>query len=242
MNIPRDYRVCFPEKNIFVSCDHNWAFAAWELKKRAGELTPDATLFHVDAHLDDVWDGLEVEGLYDIKNSKDIFNVSRKLKIDNFIWPAIGTGTINNVIYISQQSYGGDPFDFKDWDYTDVQLMPVKKILDSNKHNGFRYRTIEEFVENKDSLEVKRIIEGKNLILDLDLDYFNENENNLLQNNLMDEQKIIERLTILRGLYSWSLITVALSPVYCGGDENADYLLGLFYKVFNLDPDEAIEW
>lgn len=68
--IPEDFRRCFPEKNIFISCNHNWAFAAWELHKRAGELKPNATLIHVDAHLDDVWDGLIVEGLHDMKNLK----------------------------------------------------------------------------------------------------------------------------------------------------------------------------
>lgn len=242
MKIPKNFRLCFPKEDIFISSDHNWAFAAWELNKRAGKVHPNATLIHVDAHLDEVWDGLEVDGLYDIKNSTDVFNVAEKLQIDNFIWPAIGTGAIDNVIYVSQQNYGGDPFDFKEWDYTDVRLIPVKEIFDSDRHNGLRFWNIEELFKNKDTEKVKKLIGEKSLILDLDLDYFNENENDLLRSNLMNEQKIIDNLATLRDLYPWDLITVALSPIYCGGEDNALYLLELFYRVFNVNPEDALSW
>lgn len=242
MKFPEDFRICFPEKNIYISRDHNWAFAVWTLQKRANELNPNATLVHVDAHLDDVWDGLEVEGLHDMKKPEDVFNVTSKMSIDNFIWPAIGTDTIDNVIYISQQTYGDGPFDFRDWDYSNKGLKPVKDIYDSGKHNGIRYWNLEEFLMNKDNKEVKALLEGKDLVLDLDLDYFNENDNDLTISNLMEEPKIIENLTTLRDLYPWKLITVALSPIYSGGDDNAEYLLGLFCKVFNLTHDEAEWW
>lgn len=74
-----------------------------------------------------------------------------------------------------------------------------------------RYWNIEEFIDDKDSDEVKTLTENKDLILDLDLDYFNGNEREIRSDNLMDEQKIIDNLTTLRDLYPWSLITVALS-------------------------------
>ncbi|PGM93255.1 UPF0489 family protein [Bacillus cereus] len=240
--IPEDFRSCFPEKNIFISCEHNWAFAAWEMHKRAGKLKPNAILIHVDAHLDDVPDGLDVEGLHDMKNSDDLFNVTENLKIDNFIWPAVGTGTIDKVIYISQQNYGEEPFDFEGWNLDFPHLKSVKDILDANKYVGLRYWNIEEFIANKDSAAVTTITGNKELILDLDLDYFNENDNDLSKSNLMDEQKIIDNLTTLRDLYPWSLITVALSPIYCGGEDNATYLLSLFFKVFGLNPKDAMSW
>jgi len=115
MKFPKNFRACFPGKNIYISTDHNWAFAAWESHKRAGKVKPNATLIHVDAHLDDIWDGLEVEGLHDIKKYEDVFEVAGKMQIENFIWPAVGTGTIDKVIYISQFSHIKDPFDFEDW-------------------------------------------------------------------------------------------------------------------------------
>ncbi|AIW84334.1 hypothetical protein bwei_1687 [Bacillus mycoides] len=240
--IPKDFRRCFPEQNIFVSCEHNWAFAAWELHKRAGNLKPNATLIHVDAHLDDVWDGLTVEGLQDIKNPEDVFNVTKNMKIDNFIWPAVGTGTIDKVIYVSQQNYGDEPFNFESWNLDFPDLKPVKEILDDGKYIGLRYWNIEEFVDGKDSDEVKILTGNKDLILDLDLDYFNGSEREIRSDNLMDEQKIIDNLTTLRDLYPWSLITVALSPFYCGGEDNAKYLLDLFFKVFGVNPDDAMSW
>ncbi|WP_197207613.1 UPF0489 family protein [Cytobacillus firmus] len=242
MTFPEDFRVCFPDRNIYISSEHNWAFAAWELHKRTGKMKPNATLIHVDAHLDDVWDGLEVKGLHDIKEPEDLFKVAGELKIDNFIWPAVGTGTIDKVIYVSQQNYGDEPFNFSEWDFSYPQLKPVKDILDNDKYIGLRYWNLEEFVANKDIEAVTKLIDGKDLVLDLDLDYFNINENNLVQDNLMDEQKIIDNLTTLRDLYPWSLITVALSPYYCGGDKNAEYLLGLFCKVFDLNPEESLSW
>lgn len=240
--IPKDFRRCFPEKNIFISCEHNWAFAAWELHNRAGKLKPNAILIHVDAHLDSNWDGLTVEGLHDMKNSQDLFNVTEKLKIDNFIWPAVGTGTLDKVIYVSQQKYGDEPFDFEGRDFDFPHLRPVKDILDAGKYIGLRYWNIEEFIDDKDSDEVKTLTKNKELILDLDLDYFNGNKREIRSDNLMDEQKIIDNLTTLRDLYPWGLITVALSPYYCGGEDNAKYLLDLFFKVFGVNPDDAMSW
>ncbi|MGG5736689.1 UPF0489 family protein [Bacillus cereus group sp. IBL03679] len=240
--IPEDFRICFPEKNIFISCNHNWAFAAWELYKLQKKIKPNATLIHVDAHLDDMWDGLKVKGLHNIKKPEDVYNVAGNLQIENFIWPAVGTGTIDKVIYVSQQNYGDEPFDFKGWDFSEPELKPVKDILDSKKYIGLRYWNIEEFLSNNDADKIRTLVGGKDLILDLDLDYFNENENNIIQDNLMDEQKIINNLTTLRDLYPWSLITVALSPIYCAGDDNATYLLNLFFKVFGLKSEDAISW
>jgi hypothetical protein len=242
MTIPKDFRICFPDKKIYISADHNWAFAAWELHKRAGKIKPNATLIHVDAHLDDIWDGLEVEGLRDIEKYEDVFDVAGKMKIENFIWPAVGTGTIDKVIYVSQYSHIEDPFDFKDWNLFHPDMRPVKEILDRGKYIGLRYWNLEEFLVKKDSQDVKVLTEKPDLILDLDLDYFAEEDIDTATVSLMDEQKIIDNLTSLKDLYPWSLITVSLSPFFCGGDDNTLYLFGLFSKVFGLKPKDALEW
>jgi len=121
-------------------------------------------------------------------------------------------------------------------------MKPVKEILDSGKYIGLRYWNLEEFLEKKDFAEVKALTEKPDLILDLDLDYFAEEDIETVTVNLMDEQKIIDNLTTLRELYPWNLITVAISPFYCGGDDNAEYLLGLFCKVFGLNPEESLSW
>ncbi|MFS0687801.1 UPF0489 family protein [Sporosarcina sp. 179-K 8C2 HS] len=242
MTIPKDFRICFPDKKIYISADHNWAFAAWELHKRAGKIKPNATLIHVDAHLDDIWDGLEVEGLHTIEKSEDVFDVAGKMKIENFIWPAVGTGTIDKVIYISQYSHIEDPFDFEDWNLFHPEMKPVKEILERGKYVGLRYWNLEEFLGKIDSQNVKVLTEKPDLILDLDLDYFAEEDADTVMVSLMDEQKIIVNLTSLRDLYTWSLITVSLSPFYCGGNDNALYLFGLFSKVFGLKQEDALEW
>lgn len=242
MAISKDFRICFPDKKVYISADHNWAFAAWELHKKAGEIKPNATLIHIDAHLDDVWDGLEVEGLFDIEKYKDVFDVTEKMKIDNFIWPAVGTGTIDKVIYVSQYTHIEDPFDFKDWSLSHPQMKPVREILDRGKYTGLRYWNLEEFLMRKESYAVKELTEEPDLILDLDLDYFTEEDIDTAAVRLMDEQKIIDNLVSLKDLFPWKLITVSLSPFFCGGDDNAVYLLGLFNKVFGLIPEDSYEW
>ncbi|TDL31196.1 hypothetical protein E2R51_15540 [Jeotgalibacillus sp. S-D1] len=242
MIIPEDFRVYFSDKNIFIVRDHNWAFPVWELQKRAGKLKPNAILVHVDAHLDDIWDGLEVEGLHEMKNSEDVFEVTKKLKIENFIWPAVGTGTIDRVIYVSQFSNIEDPFNFEDWNLSHPEMKPVKEILNKGKYTGLRYWSIEEFLEKKNSSEVKDVIEESDLILDLDLDYFAEENIEPVAVKLMDEQQIIDNLEALRDLFPWRLITVSLSPFYCGGEENAGYLLNLFYNVFDINYEDGLGW
>lgn len=242
MGILNDYKVCFPEQGVFVSGDHNWAFAAWELKKIYSD-TENATLIHVDSHLDDIWDGILVDGVLDIKNQIDAYKVTEKLQIENFIWAGFATNAIDNVIYVTRktsrfQVY--DPFNLSEWDFSSIELEPVRKLLERKKYQGVRLESIEELVIEKYNMGLNRFIDGKKVILDLDLDYFNLSDD--MEPSLISDELIRKNLETLRDLFEWDLITVALSPLFCGGDDLCWHIYEIFLDVFNLDLKKAEIW
>lgn len=240
--IGKDYKVCFPEKRIFISRDHNWAFAAWEMNRLYGG-TENATLIHVDAHLDDVWDGISVNGLYEIKSQEDIYSVTEQLKIDNFIWAGFATNAIDNIIYVTRRTnrqQNHNPFDLTDWEFSNLELEPVRELLKRKKYKGLRFDSIEQFAEMSDE-NIEKHIKNQSIILDLDLDYFNLSDD--LHNPILMEAEIIkEHLKYLRDLYDWDLITVAMSPIYCGGEDECWHIYELFLEVFNLNLADAMVW
>lgn len=243
MGVLNDYKIYFPERGIFISGNHNWAFAAWELSKMYGE-TQNATLIHVDGHLDDTWDGVEVEGLHDIKNQADVYKVAESLQIDNFIWAAFSTDAINNVIYVTRKTnrfQSHDPFDFSEWDLESKEFENLKTQMNRKPYKGERFETIEELALNFRNSNLSNYFINKKIILDLDLDYFNLSDD-LLEPNIMSDKLIRDNLLSLREMYDWDLITVALSPTFCGNDYLCWRIYEIFLEVFSLDLKEAEIW
>lgn len=236
----KGYKVFFPEKGVFVSDDHNWAFAAWEIC-RLQKYINNATLVHVDAHLDDTWDGILVEGLHDIKSIEEVYKVTEKLDVANFIWAGFSTDAINNIIYVTRKTdrfQKHNPFDFNEWDFDDHELVEIKKLIQKKKYEGARFESIEELYAMKG--EITKFTKDKPIILDLDLDYFNKSDS--FEKNLMEDHFIRESLYQIRDMYEWDLITVALSPIYCGGDDAAWHIYEIFLEVFELKLADAKVW
>ncbi len=103
--------VCFPERRIFISPDHNGAFCAWEVARERGWIEPLATLVHVDAHLDDLHDGVEAEGFYGIRSLEDAYLAAEKMGIASFIWPGFVRGTIDKIVFVARHPEDADPFE-----------------------------------------------------------------------------------------------------------------------------------
>lgn len=60
---------------------------------------------------------------------------------------------------------------------------------------------------------------------------------------LLPEQLIrFELEYIKKSMWEWDMITVALSPDFCGGEEAGNYLFDLFLDVFDLDISKAVPW
>ncbi|MEK5360747.1 UPF0489 family protein [Peribacillus castrilensis] len=235
-----DYRISFPEKKIYITRNHDWAFAAWELAKLRGELNENATLIHVDGHLDNMPDGTKVEGLLNIKTPEDIYKVTSDscMKIENFIWAGIATDTLQRVLYVSHQTYCSDDInDTLKFANNEPEWLILNETIKRKDCTALRFRFIEDF---KSFVELgildSGFLDSKSLVLDLDLDYF------ILNDELLSESQIYQNLKLLKNLFNWDLITVALSPWYCGGEENCRRILDIFFEVFELDIENAKEW
>lgn len=240
-----DYRVCFPKRRVYVSRNHQWAFAAWAIAKKAGMIGPRTTLLHVDAHLDDTWDGVIAAGLHEMKERSDFMEVAGRLEIDNFIWAGFAAHTIDRIVYVCPKEVdASDPFDLSDWNLEGEQLKPIKQLLAEREYAGSRFesiRQLQDHVETSpDDLQILNL--PNSVILDLDLDVFKANLSDPEDRTLLPEELVREQLRFLRALYPYELITVALSPAFCGGTSNCERLYRLFLECFELDLADAEKW
>ncbi|MCK6259517.1 UPF0489 family protein [Fictibacillus sp. KIGAM418] len=249
-----DWKIHIPEKNMYIMKDHSWAFIAWELERIKGSIRPDAVLLHLDYHLDDVADGLFVDGIMTAKSEDDLFKLIRtreelnsgnmttsKICIDNFIWPSFARGTVGSMFTVAPQQQQ----DLATWMLSDDDGSYQREDIENNKQEilGFiseqkfksvyRSYNIEQFKESHLDTFIK-CSEDKSKILDIDLDYFNKSQN-LFAPDLMPEKEIRSILHDVMKMCKWDLVTVALSPIYCGGDEKAEYLLKIFADVTELE-------
>lgn len=252
----KEWRKKVKHKKIYLMRNHYYAFSAWEIERLQSGIDSHNTLIHVDAHLDDVPDGLEIKGILEkIESSQQAINITKHpyMRIDNFIWPAIFRNTIGNVYYVSpnpqtefsRESLKKQVFD-KQSDYKrndirdDILAENLLNHLEKYDKHIYRFQSIEEFLEDKDTFLNQE--DGKKLILDLDLDYFNDSNTYNSNPKLKNEQQIIKNLLDLRNLVDWTVITVALSPEHCGGEQACQYLYNLFLNCFEISEKDLIDW
>lgn len=217
MYFNKNFRICCPEKRIFISRDHNWAFSAWEIGRLREYINPSAALVHIDAHLDFLEPEIEIEKVS--LNEEDAITRGGQLGIAEFIIPGVITGTIGKILMVSDDSE----------DISDDNT--VKRAYTLNHYQQIYKRSwIKE-------------TKGESLILDLDLDFFNYNYQDYDSNGILPTDTIIRsRLEYIKNMMEWDMVTVALSPEYCGGEEMCLHLFKLFLDVFNLDIDKTEVW
>ena len=217
MYFNKNFRICCPEKRIFISRDHNWAFSAWEIGRLREYINPNAALVHIDTHLDFLEPEIEIEKVS--LNEEDAITRGGQLGIAEFIIPGVITGTIGKILMVSDDSE----------DISDDNA--VKRAYTLN-----HYQQIYKGNWNKET-------KGESLILDLDLDFFNYNYQDYDSNGILPTDTIIRsQLEYIKNMMEWDMVTVALSPEYCGGEEMCLHLIKLFLDVFNLDIDKTEAW
>lgn len=223
-------RICYPEKRIYIMRDHNWAYYAWDIAKSLNYIKEESSLFHIDAHLDDLSDQLEwEENNWDkVCSLSDSYNYAAKTGIAEFIAPAFAKGLINNIVFVTNE-------DSQDAFYKD------NMVIANRNYTGEHYRSFQDFFESLMKGNLEKLINGRTRILDLDLDYFNLNDRFDCDPELKEEKEIRSVLTALRDI-SWDFITVAISPEYCGGEDAAKYLYRLFLEVFQLEDNDFCYW
>ncbi|WP_342580512.1 UPF0489 family protein [Ureibacillus sp. FSL W7-1570] len=244
------WKVVFPEQKIFLMKHHNWAFVAWDLARDKGWIQNNAKLFHVDQHLDAVNDGAMVPGLLQAKGLKELSSLTESklgnetiVGIDNFIWAGFARETIQTIVYVSPEDKDG-LFDQESHSLYLQKHLPKKRI---EKLWGIHWDSIEMLEFAKEMNLMNSYTEGHSLILDLDLDFFafqSKTESGHTCYILKDTEEIRRDLRSLREMYSWDVITVALSPEhwYIGGPDNAEYVLKLFLEEFQVDLSQGRDW
>ncbi|RNB89481.1 hypothetical protein EDM56_09790 [Brevibacillus fluminis] len=249
-----NWKICFPEQRIYLMRQHNWAFAAWEIERLKGALDARSFLVHVDAHLDDTPDGVFVAGLKEAASVEQLLAVAQGhdytsgqvcppdvMQIDNFIWAAVARDTIGETIFVSHQeeevlSLAQIRQEATQKRNENCQSI-IAKLPPDCAYTDERFLDIESFL---DGFDRERLHRGRTVILDLDLDYFNVSRGE--EAKLLPDAQIRAYLQALRELWLWDVITVAISPEYCGGKQQAAHLLGLFLESFSLSLSDGQKW
>jgi|GEM_PF-4040192 len=214
------WKIKYPEQNIYVMRDHNWAFAAWEIARLNNEIKPGATLLHVDFH-DDYCEPLEK--VTKIETRDRALQIAKDLEIFEFIKAAEGTGTIKDVFMIG--------------DYN----QPPREVFHSYTYNQFENQYRMDFFKNEKESHI--------LDLDLDffnLHAYQGIERNYDNNPFRYSEEYIkyhfERFKQYYIEGDWDLITVSISPEHCGGDQTSQEILDLFLEIFELENEKFIYW
>ncbi|GAA4879697.1 hypothetical protein GCM10023310_69840 [Paenibacillus vulneris] len=242
-----DWKVHTLNKKIYLMRDHNWAFAAWEIAKLEGEIRDKSLVVHVDSHFDDVTDGLSVKGLHDAKTIEEIISVSRSfdrslgqippsniMHIDNFIWASVGRGTVEEVIHVSKDNQELNTLSDLEWYYVD-------KLPKDCNYRTKLFKNCDAFFEEFSQVRFSEFVGDRTVILDFDIDTFNQLDSTI-RSDLVPESEVRLCVQKLLDLYPWDLITIAISPDYCGGTEEAAYLLNIVLDEFNLRIEDMVLW
>lgn len=233
---------------------HNWAFAAWEIERLKGTLQPQSLLVHVDAHLDDTPDGVFVPGLLEAKSVEQIMAVAQGhdyasghecppdcMQIDNFIWAGVARDTIGETLFVSHQDDEVLSLDMLRHDAVQKRNENCQNIIaqlpTDCTYTHQRFRDVGSFLREVDPSTWSP---GQTKILDLDLDYFNMSQDTTPR--LLPREDIRASLQALRRFCPWDVITVALSPEYCGGSEETAFLLTQFLETFEIELASAQSW
>ncbi|QWI47263.1 UPF0489 family protein [Bacillus mycoides] len=102
------WKEIFPEEKVFIMKHHNWAFVAWDLARDKGWIKDNATLVHIDQHLDAAVDSASVQGILQAKGLEELSNLTiceygknGLVGTDNFSRAGFARETIQSVIYVS---------------------------------------------------------------------------------------------------------------------------------------------
>lgn len=139
------------EAPSYIFDAHNFAFFAWVEALHEGRIIPGATLLHFDDHADAQVARIPI---YNLTNLQNAAGYSENLFINEFIEPAIKTGLINKVEWISP-SFANDR--------DRMSYAPDDSTL-SIHQTGITGPLIQQIMLSR--------IDPNSLIVDIDLDYF----------------------------------------------------------------------
>jgi hypothetical protein len=166
---------------IYFFDEHNEAFYYWQKAKHEGHILEPLDLFHIDAHDDMLVPEIFQDSLYPGVAPHNGYleywlNFTKnELEIENFIIPAILNGLVKNVYFISPK---WRKYKSKRKKYNVASLFGEGKILkhclkiDKNTDAALFKAFPDLIYYHYIRLDMYQIPKNKNVILDIDLDFF----------------------------------------------------------------------
>lgn len=252
-------------KKIYVCLNHRVAYLCWLDAFRKGIIKSNALLFHIDFHAD-FW--LNDQQL--IKEQEKIaITDEQKLKAfvkdrldklnTDFIVLSMYRGIIGDAISVSRKNdthlYGQlkngdyqttDRHEFKDNGNLHTFYLGGSSVLDLVGHYGL----LTDGWRHKDVQKVfKDAVRSQNVILDIDLDYFTYQSPEGRDDwafNKRHLETIFQSAAFLNLLNHIDMISIALEPSCCGGNNECRSILGKLNSValnkYGIDIEkEAIQ-
>ncbi len=233
----------FNSKKWFFIIDHATALIAWKKAFNEGIIRRGATLFHLDEHTDFYFNKSN------INKSKKILEMGDS-ELNDFIMKDLA---IHNDEFIVNAMYSGlikDGISFYFDDYVpEYDDFPRKRkfICDGIEHNFYLFK--EKDISLIDNISSYREIEllfrySRDFILDIDLDFFTDINEGLIDKTVSRTSKDISRQInsdLFKKMFEMSkVITIALEPANCGGNEQCEKILcslmsDKFFEFKNFD-------
>lgn len=250
-------------KKIYVCLNHRVAYLCWLDAFRKGIIKHNALLFHIDFHAD-FWlndqqliKEQEKISIKDQQKLKDFVRDRLNKLNTNFIVLSMYRGIIGDAISVSRKNdslYGK----FKRGDYTTTDRYEFKNkgILHTFYLGGSnvldlvgRYGLLTDCWKHKDVQKVfKDAVRSQNVILDIDLDYFTYQSphGDDWAFNKRHLETIFQSAAFLNLLNHIDMISIALEPSCCGGNNECRSILGKLNSValnkYSIDIEkEAIQ-
>lgn len=127
------YLLKIKDKNIYIVDNHNHALYIWYHAYFQGQIQKWILLLHIDQHTDMNDNNIIIQN----KNQDEIFKVTQKCTVGNFILPAVKEGLISEVIMLNTEDKVKE-YDILRWPYIldiDIDFWHPKMGIDKWKIN-----------------------------------------------------------------------------------------------------------
>lgn len=213
-------------KQLYFVLDHSTVLLTWKKAFEEKIINKGATIFHIDKHTDIYFNNENEEKskrileMSDIE-IKDFIRNELSASNDEFIVNAMFSGLIKDGISIYFESFTRP-------DNGIIEDDIVKIDCNGIEHKYYLYRKKDIF--NIDSIDIQTIL--KNLeksddtILDIDLDFFTDCKDGTIIPRNSDEINKQINSDFFNEIFNMSkVISIALEPGHCGGNEECKNIL-----------------
>lgn len=221
------------DKKLYFIIDHATALIAWRKAYDEGSICRDAILFHLDKHTDYYMDPDNInksKKILEMANTELNDFVMNELsgQNDEFIVNAMCSGLIKDGIsfHCDEGSDFGKLIE-------ENQFTPRKSkfICDGIEHNFYLFK--ERDISRIDNIlsyqELNKLCKcSRDFILDIDLDFFTKFTDKTISMTPEEIYKQINCDLFKKMLELSKVITIALEPAHCGGNEQCEKIFDSF--------------